>query len=112
VKGFTLLLVAAALACSAVAAFAQSPVVQDVPLFSPQRASLAVGADYAFYGGKDAPAFPVRKEWQGGIFLSYKLTPVLSLVGGTRYGVDSKQFDSKAGLRLLVWSGSGGGLGK
>lgn len=78
----------------------------SAPVFSPLRAALAVGADYAFYSGKDAPAFPVKKEWQVGIFGSYKLTTTLSLVGGTRFAVDSKQFDSKVGLRLLVWDGN------
>ena len=78
----------------------------SAPLFSPLRAAVAVGADYAFYSGHDAPVFPVKKEWQAGIFGSYKLTPTLSLVGGTRYGLDSKQFDSKVGLRLLVWDGN------
>lgn len=78
----------------------------DVPLFSPQRLSLAVGADYAFYSGANAPKFPVKKEWQVGVFGSYKLTPTLALTGGTRLGVDSKQFDNKIGLRLLVWDGS------
>lgn len=78
----------------------------SAPLFSPLRAALAIGGDYAWYNGKDAPAFPVKKEWQVGIFASYKLTPTLSLVGGTRYAVDSKQFDNKVGLRLLVWDGN------
>ena len=86
---------------------APAETLQNVPLFSPLRASLAVGADYAFYSGAQAPAFPVKKEWQGGVFGAYKLTPTLALVGGTRYGVDSKQFDSKIGLRLKVWSGTG-----
>jgi hypothetical protein len=76
------------------------------PIFSPLRAAIAVGADYAFYSGSQAPVFPVKKEWQVGIFGSYKLTPTLSLVGGTRLAVDSKQFDSKVGLRLLVWDGN------
>ena len=88
-------------ACSQARAAAVS-----APVFSPLRAALAVGADYAFYSGKDAPAFPVRKEWQVGVFGSYKLTTTLSLVGGTRFAVDSKQFDSKVGLRLLVWDGN------
>lgn len=77
----------------------------DRPLFSPTRLSLAVGGDYAFYSGANAPKFPVKKEWQAGVFAAYKLTPTLSLVAASRYGVDSKQFDSKVGLRLLVWSG-------
>lgn len=77
----------------------------DRPLFSPTRLSLAVGGDYAFYSGANAPKFPVKKEWQAGVFAAYKLTPTLSLVAGSRYGVDSKQFDNKVGLRLLVWDG-------
>ncbi len=101
------LLFVAALAVLAFAAVAQSraATIENVPIFSPLRAAVAVGADYAFYGGKDAPAFPVKKEWQGGVFGSYRLTPTLSLVAGMRYGVDSKQFDTKVGLRLLLWAG-------
>lgn len=84
---------------------AASAATVDLPIFSPKRLSLAVGADFAFYSGASAPQFPVKKEWQTGVFAAYKLTPTLSLTGGTRYGVDSKQFDNKIGLRLLVWDG-------
>lgn len=107
-KGFFVALVV--FAALLVATAVQAQTVPNVPIFSPLRASLAVGADYAFYGGKDAPAFPVKKEWQSGIFAGYKLTPALSLIAATRYGLDSKQFDTKLGLRLILWSGTGGGV--
>lgn len=77
----------------------------DLPIFTPQRLALAVGADYATYSGASAPKFPVTKEFQAGVFAAYKMTPTLSLVAGSRYGMDSKQFDTKIGLRLLVWDG-------
>ncbi len=102
-----LAIVALFLVVAAVPLPSQGATLSDVPIFSPKRASLAVGADYAFYSGSGAPVFPVKKEWQGGIFAGYKLTTNLSLIAATRYGVDSKQFDSKLGLRLLVWSGTG-----
>lgn len=90
----------------AVGQTASAAPVTTAPIFSVQRLALATGADYAFYSGAQAPAFPVKKEWQVGVFASYKLTSTLSLTGGTRLGVDSKQFDSKIGLRLLVWEGN------
>ena len=78
----------------------------DLPLFSAKRAALAVGGEYAFYSGQDAPALNFKKEWQAGIFGGYKLTPTTSLTASLRYGVDTKQFETKVGLRLIVWDGA------
>ena len=78
----------------------------DLPLFSAKRAALAVGGDFALYGGASAPALPFKKEWQAGIFGGYKLTPTVALVASERYGVDTKQFETKVGLRLIVWDGA------
>ena len=97
----------AALAVLALATVSQAQTVPDVPIFSPQRASLAAVGDYAFYSGSQAPQFPVKKEWRVGLAGGYKLTPTLALTASTRYGVDSKQFESTFGLVLRIWSGTG-----
>lgn len=95
-------LVAALLFLTAVSAQAQ-----DKPLFSATRLSLAAGASYDWFGKVGDQPLPLfKKEWKVGLFAAYNLTPHLSLVGSTDYGLDNKWTESKVGLRLRLFQGS------
>ena len=102
-KGYILTAITALVVLTA--AVCQSATI-DAPAFSTKRLAVAAGADYAFYSGKDAPALGWKKEFQAGLFGAYKLTPTLAATGSWRYGLDTKQFETKVGLRLIVWDGS------
>lgn len=106
-KNVSVVIFAVLLLILSIAPAARSATLENVPIFSAQRASLAAVADYAFYSGASAPNFPVRKEWQGGFSGAYKMTPTLAAHAIVRYGADSKQFETKLGLVLRIWSGTG-----
>lgn len=98
---------AVALACVALAATSQAQTTTDRPLFSLTRLSLAAGASYDWFGkAGDQPLPLFKKEWKVGVFGAYNLTPHLSLVASTDYGLDNKWTESKVGLRLRVFQGS------
>jgi len=99
----TILAVLAAL-CLASAAHAAEP----KPLLSAERLSLGVGANYAFYSAplESSARLPdFKKEWEAGVFAAYNLTPHLSAVGSSVYGLDNKQFRTSIGLRVRIFKG-------
>lgn len=78
------------------------------PLLSAERLSLAVGANYAFFtapleSSSRLPEF--KKEFEAGVFAAYNLTPHLSAVGSSVYGLDNKQFRTSLGLRVRIFQG-------
>ena len=78
----------------------------EQPLFSKDRASLALGLDYAAYqkvGDEPLPQF--KKAWEPGIFGAYVLTPHLTLTGSGAYDVDNKWMRWKVGIRTVLWKG-------
>lgn len=85
------------------AAMAQA---SEQPLLSKDRASLAVGLDYAWYqkaGDEPLPQF--KKAWEPGLFGAYVLTPHLTLTGSGAYDVDNRFMRWKVGVRTVLWRG-------
>ena len=94
------------LAVVALMALAGVAKAAEQPLFSKDRASLALGLDYAAYqqvGDEPLPQF--KKAWEPGIFGAYVLTPHLTLVGSGAYDVDNKFARWKVGIRTVLWRG-------
>jgi len=100
----TILAVLAALCIASVAHAADEP----RPLLSAERLSLAVGANYAFFSAplESSARLPeFKKEFEAGLFAAYNLTPHLSAVGSSVYGLDNKQFRTSVGLRVRIFQG-------
>lgn len=96
------LLAALVLLCIAVPALAI-----DAPIVSLKRVSLAVGANYQWYGGLDEPTTRAfDKEFSGSLHGAYSMTPHLSLAAASFYGLDSKEFTSYVGVRIRIYRGS------
>ena len=96
----------AAVVVVAVAAFSGVARGAEQPLLSKDRASLALGLDYAAYqqkGSEPLPAF--KKAWEPGLFAAYVLTPHATLTGSGCYDVDNKFARWKVGLRVVLWRG-------
>ena len=94
------------LAVVALMALAGVAKAAEQPLFSKDRASLALGLDYAAYqkvGDEPLPSF--KKAWEPGIFGAYVLTPHLTLTGSGAYDVDNKWMRWKVGIRTVLWRG-------
>ena len=98
--------VSAVVTAFAVAAFSGVAHSAEQPLFSKDRASLALGLDYAAYqkvGSEPLPQF--KKAWEPGLFGAYVLTPHLTLVGSGAYDVDNRWMRWKVGIRTVLWKG-------
>ena len=80
--------------------------IQNEPILSLKRLSLAVGADYAWWSGEQSNQPSFDKEWQAGFYGAYSLTPHLAAIGRVEYGLDSKLFHSALGIRLTVFKGN------
>jgi len=93
------------LAALAAPVAAQTTLV-DVPILSEKRISMGLGANYSWWHGDDASVPSWKKEWQGGIYAAYVLTPNVAVVGKTEYGVDSKLFNTALGVRVTVFAGN------
>ena len=94
------------LAVIAVAAFAGVAHGAEQPLFSKDRASLALGLDYAAYqqvGDEPLPQF--KKAWEPCVLGAYVLTPHLTLTGSGAYDVDNRWMRWKVGIRTVLWKG-------
>lgn len=103
VPGVFVKIVLAAVFLTVAAAVAQA---EDKPLFSLDRASLAVGMDYAWYqAAGDEPVPTFSKAWEPGLFGAYVLTPHLTLTGSGRYDLDNKLVRWKVGVRAVIWRG-------
>ena len=90
----------------AVAAFSGVARAAEQPLFSKDRASLALGLDYAAYqkvGDEPLPQF--KKAWEPVVLGAYVLTPHLTLTGSGAYDVDNKWMRWKVGIRTVLWRG-------
>ena len=101
-KAVVLGVVAAALALS----LAGTAKAGEQPLFSKDRASLALGLDYAAYqqvGDEPLPQF--KKAWEPCVLGAYVLTPHLTLTGSGAYDVDNKWMRWKVGIRTVLWKG-------
>ena len=78
----------------------------EQPLFSKDRASLALGLDYAAYqqvGTEPLPQF--KKAWEPCVLGAYVLTPHLTLTGSGAYDVDNRWMRWKVGVRTVLWKG-------
>ena len=101
-KAVVMGVVAVALAC----ALAGQSQAAEQPLLSKDRASLAVGLDYAWYqkaGAEPLPSF--KKAWEPGLFGAYVLTPHVTLTGSGAYDLDNKFVRWKVGVRTVLWRG-------
>lgn len=79
----------------------------DAPLLSLKRLTVAGGANYAWYGGAEAPTvLSFDKEFTAGLYAGYNMTPHLSLAGASVYGFDNKQITTYIGVRLRLYVGS------
>ena len=93
----------AVVALMALAGVAQAA---EQPLFSKDRASLALGLDYAAYqkvGTEPLPQF--KKAWEPCVLGAYVLTPHLTLTGSGAYDVDNRFARWKVGIRTVLWRG-------
>jgi len=105
-KVFVKVLVAGAILAAA-AAVAQA---EDKPVVDWSRLSLAAGVNYAWHAAPFDDSAPVPawgREWEAGLYGAYNLTPRLSLVGSTVYGLDNKNVESRVGLRVRLGNGGG-----
>lgn len=85
---------------------ADSAIGAEQPLFSKDRASLALGLDYAAYqqvGDEPLPQF--KKAWEPCVLGAYVLTPHLTLTGSGAYDVDNRWMRWKVGIRTVLWKG-------
>jgi len=74
------------------------------PLFSKDRASFAVGADYGVIGG--LTTFVAAKRQAGvGLYGAYALVPKLTLAGSAWYGAADRAYVYRVGLRYVIWRG-------
>lgn len=97
------LILAALLLAFATAASAQ---YADKPLLSKDRASLAVGLDYAAWSNPySGPLTAYRKEWEASVYGAYVLTPRFTLAGSASYLVDSRVIRYRIGVRTVIWKG-------
>lgn len=102
---WSIFLVAVFLTCAA-AGLASPAGAAEKPLLSVDRASLALGLDYAWYqkaGVEPLPQF--KKAWEPGLFGAYVLTPHLTLTGSGAYDLDNKWMRWKVGVRTVLWRG-------
>ena len=93
-------------ALAAVAAMAGVAHSAEQPLLSKDRASLALGLDYAAYqkvGSEALPSF--KKAWEPCVLGAYVLTPHLTLTGSGAYDVDNRWMRWKVGIRTVLWRG-------
>lgn len=100
------------LALSAATAGAQETNVR--PIFSMERVSAGVSADYCGFQSAGEQALPLfSKSWEFGLVGSYNLVapavgergPMLSLTAASAYDVDNKWFRHRLGLRLTLFKG-------
>lgn len=86
-----------------------APPVNNRPLLSVSRLSLAAGGQYAWrttpLANNSEPLCGRHAEWEAGLFGAYNLTPHGSLVGSTTLGIDSRQFRHTLGFRIRLWVG-------
>lgn len=90
------------------------PTHAETPLFSLDRASAGVTANYAWYGqAGDQPLPTWEKEWEFGAVAAYNLVampegkaPLLSLTYSLNYGMDNKWWRHRLGVTLVLWKGS------
>lgn len=94
------------MALVAVAAFSAVAHGAEQPLLSKDRASLALGLDYASYTQQGVQPLPLfKKAWEPGVFGAYVLTPHATLTGSGCYDVDNKWMRWKVGVRMVLWRG-------
>lgn len=84
------------------------------PLWSLDRASLGVTANYAFYqnaGDQPLPAYD--KAWEIGAVGAYNLVaqpggraPLLNATFATSYDVDNRWWRHRVGLTMVLWKGN------
>jgi hypothetical protein len=92
---------AALLLCASVA----QAQVTDKPLFSKDRASLAVGLDYAAFSNTAKVVTTPKAEWETALYGAYVLTPRFTLAGSAAYLTDSKLVKYRVGLRAVIFRG-------
>lgn len=81
---------------------------EDKPLLSVERVSLGAGFNYAFHAAPfetSAPLPEFRKEFEAGLYGAYNLTPHLSAVASSVYGLDNKTFRTSLGVRIRLFQG-------
>lgn len=102
------LLFAVALVLAAVPALAQGlqytpPTPHSVMVWSPERWSFGIGADYEFLNANgQEPLPPFDHEWDAGAFVSWAATKHTSLSGSAVYGFDNKFVRWKGDARLAL----------
>ena len=93
---------------------AQPVHAQDRPLWSMDRASIGVTANYAFFqnaGDQPLPAY--KKAWELGAVGAYNLVaqpggkaPLLNATFATSYDLDNRWWRHRVGLTLVIWKGN------
>lgn len=80
---------------------------EDQPLLALDRLTFAGGVNYVWRGDVigDGVAVVKPSEWEAGLYASYNLTPKLSLPFSALVGLDSKQPEYRAGVRIRFGRG-------
>lgn len=86
-------------------AFASVSSAADKPLFSKDRASLAVGLDYASFSNVAKQVSTPKAEWETALYGAYVLTPRFTAAGSAAYLTDSKLVRYRVGIRAVLWKG-------
>lgn len=85
---------------------AQAQAKESYPIFSVERASVAAGVNSQWLQSPSGSSVVGKKqEWNAGVYAAYQVIPHASLVGSVEYGLDSKQIQAKAGVRIRLWRG-------
>lgn len=98
---------AAALIALCLCLASQARAQTEASLFSLDRLQLGAGLNHEWFSKGDDNALDrtINKEFTVGLYGSYNVIPPMSFIGFTKYGLDSKEFNSALGLRVTIFSG-------
>lgn len=102
-KRISMLLSLAAVLLLLVAWPAHAQTTETNPWYSTDNLSIAAGAGYQWWGrNAGAEQINPHKEWLIGLYNAWTLTEHLDATFTVEYGVDSKQFPLKLGIRYIL----------
>lgn len=103
IRAIRWLIAAVLLACGLAATAASVRAQTEYPLWSPERISVAVGANYIWIAPTGLePAPPFTHEWEGMGALSYVVVPRLAFTVQGGYGFDNRMLRVEPGARLRL----------
>lgn len=91
------------------AGYGRAEGVEEAPLLSAKRLSVASGLNYEWrttpLANNSEPIDGRHGEWAAGFYAAYNLTPHSSLVAASVLGFDSRQLRNTIGIRFRLWNG-------